>query len=49
MTCGTLGALPNARGDGVRPSARMELRLHDPVLGRSIVHRYAVDVLPAVA
>ncbi|MFM1989394.1 MAG: hypothetical protein RJA99_2351 [Pseudomonadota bacterium] len=49
MTCGTLGALPNARGEGVRPAARMELRLHDPVLGRSIVHRYAVDVLPAVA
>ena len=37
------------RGEGVRPAARMELRLPDPVPGRSIVHRYAVDVLPAVA
>jgi hypothetical protein len=49
MPCGTFGALPNARGEGVRPAVRMELVLHDPVLGRSIVHRYAVDVLPIVA
>ncbi len=49
MTCGTFGALPNARGEGVRPATRMELALHAPVLGRSIVHRCAVDVLPIVA
>lgn len=26
-----------------------EMELHDPVLGRSLRHRYAVDVLPVVA
>lgn len=49
MTCGTLGAMPNARGEGIRPAAQMEIELHDPRLQRSIVHRYAVDVLEVVA
>lgn len=49
MTCGTLGALPNARGEAIRPAAEMEVRLHDPHLNRSIVHRYAVQVLDVVA
>ncbi|MFT3814433.1 MAG: DUF2848 domain-containing protein [Acidovorax sp.] len=49
MTCGTLGALPNARGEAIRPAACMELELHDPRLGRRIVHRYAVRTLPIVA
>lgn len=49
MTCGTLGALPNARGEGIRPAAEMEVRLHDPRLNRRIVHRYAVQVLDVVA
>jgi hypothetical protein len=49
MTCGTLGALPNARGQGIRPAAQMEIELHDPRLQRRIVHRYAVQPLPVVA
>lgn len=49
MTCGTLGALPNGRGEGIRPAARMEIELHDPRLQRRIVHRYAVQPLPVVA
>lgn len=49
MSCGTLGALPNAQGEAIRPAAEMELALHDPRLGRSIVHRYAVQVLDVVA
>lgn len=49
MTCGTLGALPNAKGEGIRPAAQMEIELSDPVLQRRIVHRYAVDALPVVA
>lgn len=49
MTCGTLGALPNAKGEGIRPAAQMEIELHDPKLQRRIVHRYAVQALPVVA
>ncbi len=49
MTCGTLGALPNAKGEGIRPAAQMEIELHDPRLQRRIVHRYAVQALPVVA
>lgn len=49
MTCGTLAALPDAAGRGVRPARQMELELHDPRLGRRIVHRYAVRSLPIVA
>lgn len=49
MTCGTLGALPNAKGEGIRPAAQMEIELHDPLLRRRIVHRYAVEALPVVA
>jgi hypothetical protein len=49
MTCGTLGALPNAKGEGIRPAAQMEIELRDPRLQRRIVHRYAVNALPVVA
>lgn len=49
MTCGTLGALPNAKGEGIRPAAQMEIELHDARLQRRIVHRYAVEALPVVA
>ncbi|SCX73152.1 DUF2848 domain-containing protein [Variovorax sp. EL159] len=49
MTCGTLGALPNAKGEGIRPAAQMEIELHDARLQRRIVHRYAVNALPVVA
>jgi hypothetical protein len=47
--CGTLGAIPNAQGAGIRAAAEMEIRLHDPRRRRSIVHRYAVRVLPVIA
>ena len=49
MTCGTLGALPNAKGEGIRPATQMEIELHDAKLQRRIVHRYAVEALPVVA
>lgn len=49
VSCGTLGAIKNAKGEGIRPAGQMELEIHDPRLGRSIVHRYAVDNLPIVA
>ena len=49
MTCGTLGAIPNARGEGIRPATEMEIEIHDPRLKRSIVHRYAVQALEVVA
>jgi hypothetical protein len=44
MFCGTLGAI-----GGIRPSLRFAMRLHDPVLGRTIEHAYAMEVLPVVA
>ncbi len=49
MFCGTLGAIPNQQGKGIRPAAMMEISLQDPVRKRAIVHRYAVDVLTVVA
>ncbi|MDP9899983.1 hypothetical protein J2W36_002234 [Variovorax ginsengisoli] len=49
MTCGTLGALPNAKGEGIRPAVEMEIEIHDPRLQRRIVHRYAVQALEVVA
>lgn len=49
ISCGTLGAIPDAAGVGVRPAEQMELTLHDPRRGRSIVHRYTAIVLPVVA
>ncbi len=47
--CGTLGAIPDAAGVGIRPAAAMELTLHDPRRGRSIVRRYGVQVRDVVA
>ena len=44
MFCGTLGAI-----GGVRPAARFEMELHDPVLGRSLKAGYTVEVLPVIA
>ncbi|MFS8038656.1 DUF2848 domain-containing protein [Xanthobacter sp. AM11] len=44
MLCGTVGAI-----GGIRPAPAFAMELFDPVLGRSIRHRYAVDVLPEVA
>lgn len=44
MTCGTVAV----RG-GIRASQVFEMELHDPRLGRSLHHRYVVDILPEVA
>jgi len=44
MTCGTVAT----RG-AIRPSACFSMELHDPVLGRSIRHRYTQDILPEIA
>lgn len=49
MYCGTLGAIKNALGQGIRPATRMEIELHDPRHQRRIVHRYSVEVLPVIA
>ena len=49
LFCGTLGAIPNEQGKGIRPSTQMEIALHDPRKNRSIVHRYTVEMLPIVA
>ena len=43
MFCGTLAAI-----GGIRPSPSFGLELGDPVLGRSIRHRYATVELPVV-
>jgi hypothetical protein len=43
MFCGTLAA----RG-GVRPTGQFEFEMEDPVLGRSIAHRYSVRILPVL-
>lgn len=44
MTCGTVGAI-----GGIRPSTVFEMELHDPVLNRSLHHRYEIEILPEVA
>lgn len=49
VSCGTLGALPNAQGQGIRPAAQMELEIRDPRRNRSIVHRYTAQPLPVVS
>lgn len=41
MFCGTLAAI-----GGIRPAARFEFEIEDPVLGRIIRHGYDVTVLP---
>ena len=43
MFCGTLSAI-----GGIRPASRFEMELEDPVLGRTLRHAYAIDVLPVV-
>ncbi len=47
LFCGTLGALPDAQGRGVRPAARMRLHLVDG--DRTLTHEYAAMALPQVA
>lgn len=44
MLCGTVGAL-----GGIRAAQTMVLELHDPVLQRSLQHRYHCEWLPVVA
>lgn len=44
MSCGTVGAI-----GGIRPSASFTMELFDPRTGRSLKHRYDVEVLPQVA
>ncbi len=49
LSCGTLGAIPNAQGKGIRPAQAMEIAIRDTSRSRAIVHRYAVLPLPVVA
>jgi hypothetical protein len=49
ISCGTLGAIKNAKGEGIRPASCMELEIRDPRRKRSITHRYSTIVLPVVA
>jgi len=44
MFCGTLSAI-----GAIRPSARFEMELDDPVLGRMLQHAYDVQALPIVS
>lgn len=44
MFCGTPGAI-----GGIRPAARFEMELRDPVLDRSLTHSYDIAVLPVVS
>lgn len=44
MFCGTMPAI-----GAIRPSARFEMELDDPVIGRKISHAYRVEALPVVA
>jgi hypothetical protein len=43
MFCGTLGA----KG-GIRPAARFEMELDDPVLKRRMTHAYDIVDLPVI-
>lgn len=45
MMCGTFGVVSG----GVRPAPCFRMEMKDPVLDRSIMHEYAVSVLPLVA
>lgn len=49
VSCGTLGALPNHQGVGIRAALQMEVEIRDPRRHRSIVHRYSVQTLPVVS
>lgn len=44
MSCGTVGAI-----GGIRPSTSFTMELFDPRSGRSLKHRYDIEVLPEVA
>ncbi|WP_035722232.1 DUF2848 domain-containing protein [Bradyrhizobium sp. ARR65] len=44
MFCGTPGAI-----GGIRPAARFEMELQDPVLKRSLTHSYEIEALPVIS
>jgi hypothetical protein len=44
MSCGTVGTQ-----GAIRPAVRFEMSLIDPVLNRSLTHRYDVETLPKVS
>ena len=44
MFCGTLGAI-----GGIRPATAFDMELEDPVLGRSVSHKYDINALPIVS
>lgn len=44
MFCGTVPAR-----NGIHPATLFEIELHDPILGRTLRHRYEVRPLPAVS
>jgi hypothetical protein len=44
MSCGTVGTQ-----GAIRPAAHFEMRLIDPVLNRSLTHRYDIENLPKVS
>lgn len=44
MFCGTLAAI-----GGIRPAARFECELEDPVLGRTLTLAYDIDVIPVIS
>ena len=49
LFCGTLGAIPDGQGKGVRPAAAMRIGIVDPATGRRLSHSYRVAALPMVA
>lgn len=44
MSCGTVGTQ-----GAIRPATRFEMSLIDPVLNRSLTHRYDIETLPKVS
>lgn len=44
MFCGTVGAI-----GGIRPAARFEMELEDPVLRRKLTHAYDIVALPVIS
>ena len=49
LFCGTLGAIPNDQGKGVRPAASMRIEIVDAAMDRRLSHTYRVAALPLVA
>ena len=49
LFCGTLGAIPNEQGEGVRSAASMRIEIVDAAMERRLSHTYRIDTLPMVA